>query len=131
MECFNCGQAGHLSWQCQWSAELEGKLHAQFTRCGACRAVIYTWEKDLPCEAHRVAGAWREYYHSDQFVTDCAEVRARVEDSRSEFRRAHGMPSRTETELRAVAARQVAESRELRAASPLGDDISAPIPDTT
>jgi zinc knuckle protein len=115
MECFNCGQEGHKAWQCKWDKELTAdELPRQCQRCPRCQKIIYAWDKDVPCETHRTVAGWRDYYHSPQFVTDSAAARERIEDSRSDFRRAHGMPARTEDDLRKLAAQQVAESRAAR-----------------
>jgi len=104
MECFKCGQDDHLARDCRWTpAELDRPLPRQCARCPRCQVVIYTWDKDVPCEKHRVVAEWRAYYHSDQFVTDAAETRARIEAHKT------GKPDK-----RSEAARQVAESRAAR-----------------
>jgi hypothetical protein len=77
MECFNCGQQGHMAWQCSWQREVSAPLPKQFWRCARCSKIIYTWDKEIPCADHRTVGEWRAYYHSDQFVTDSAAARER------------------------------------------------------
>jgi len=103
MECFKCGQDDHLARDCRWTpAELDKPLPRQCTRCPRCQQVIYTWDKDIPCEDHRTVGGWRSYYHSPEFTADVAANQARRDASKAK-------PDKL-----SEAAKQVIESRSAR-----------------
>lgn len=100
-----------LGGQRQQPAAAGGRLLAQHWRCPGCQKIIYAWDKTVPCGEHRVITDWQRYYQSEQFAADTAAAREQTEDSRTGFRRAHGLTLRTEEDLRAVAVRQAAEFR--------------------
>lgn len=52
------------------------RIAPQHWRCPGCQKIIYSWDKTLPCDRHRVVSEWQHYYQSEQFVTDTAEARA-------------------------------------------------------
>ena len=120
LTCWDCGEAGHLASACPNIAYVRGdggtwcgscdertrlvdlgdkmrrcpdchplrtRMLAQFRRCPACQMIVYAWDV-ADCGRHQEVGIQRE--HID------------VEASK---------PRRSEDDLRALAAKQVAESR--------------------